>query len=328
MADAKSGVAANSSAAATPRRPRVREVSSRFLTTPLRHSRPIPTTPYPTNLPRSKSVQRRKTDENHIPNRRSFDSSYYSSSTPTTIQRKLYQKTTREIGNEPRDQHQCSPKVRLLSRLNTPVPTAIDRSVPSRYKLDINIPVPPSTSCLNSNTSSGCSSVTTTARHSQGATPNVGKKVTRISTSKRDELNAYPRTPKVVSSNQGSYSCPNSPFTKQENIHDMRSSDPNVDKLLAENNCHSGRKGTISTARSLNFSSSMKVWGGVPQPPPPSSHVRSGNQDDVHSLRMLRYKQLQWQFANAKAEAAMQVQKSKVEVCISCYIYCFSDSSR
>ncbi|KAG8365310.1 hypothetical protein BUALT_Bualt18G0091400 [Buddleja alternifolia] len=326
MTDPSGGAASNATAEqpAPPlpqRRPRVREVSSRFMSPLIQsNSTPFPTL-NPSDYPRSKSVHRRqsKTDENHMPEtNRSLDKS--SASILSTVQRKQQQhqrlKQHNKENGEPKD-HQNS-DARVLSRPDTPI---TDRVVPSRYRQ-----VPNSiyrSNSLNSSSNS-CASVTAAARLLQEATSDVEKKLSRISTSSRDDMDSCSTT----ASNQGSSSCPNSPLcvpnSKLRSVPDTRSSMPDVEKWLSERNYSNAGKNTSDCARSLNFSSSVKMGGGVSLPPHPSSCVRSGldakkgrkvsnHQEDVHSLKMLSNHYLQWRFANAKAEAAIHSQKQEAE---------------
>ncbi|KAL0300927.1 UNVERIFIED_CONTAM: protein ENDOSPERM defective [Sesamum radiatum] len=327
MAEAGGGGAADSTTEhpappppLTQRRPRVREVSSRFMS-PLIQSN---STPNPSNFPRSKTVHRRqpsKTDENHIPEtNRSLDK--LSASIFSTIQRKQSHQRVKQHAKEngePRD-HQ-HPEARVSSRPDTPIAMGTDRIVGSRYRQ-----VPNSiyrSNSLNSS-SNGCAAVTAAARLLQEATSDVEKKLSRISTSSRDDMDSCSTT----SSNQGSSSCPNSPLcmpiNKLRSVPDTRSSMPDVDKWLAERNSSNAGRITSDCARSLNFSSSLKTGGGISLPPHPSSCIRSGldvkkgkkvisHQEDVHSLKMLSNHYLQWRFANAKAEASMHVQTQEAE---------------
>ncbi|KAL3850986.1 hypothetical protein ACJIZ3_012868 [Penstemon smallii] len=303
------------------RRPRVREVSSRFMS-PLTQSN---STPNPSDFPRSKSVQRRissKADENHMPDtNRSIDKSH--ASITSTVPRKQHEKISKQHS---KDHHHSD--VRVSSRPDTPIATGTTRTVQSRYRQASNTPIYRSTS-LNSS-SSGCSAVTDAARLLQEATSDVEKKLPRISTSSRDDSDACSSSSSsyTTASNQGTSSCPNSPLclpmTKLRSVPDTRASMPDVDKWLAERNYNNSSKVSSDCARSLNFSSSAKVGGGISLPPHPSSCVRSGidakkgrkvsnQQEDVHFLKMLSNQYLQWRFANAKSEACIRAQKQEAE---------------
>ncbi|KAK6149585.1 hypothetical protein DH2020_017110 [Rehmannia glutinosa] len=312
MADQTGGTIADSTAVPPlpQRRPRVREVSSRFMSPLIQsNSTPIPTPN--TSDRRSKSAHRRqpsKTDENLIPEtNRSLDKS--SATTESTVQRTQHQQRikqhTKENGESKDHQHS---HVRVSSRPDTPIAIGTERVVPSRYRQ-----VPSSiyrSNSLNSS-SNGCSAVTTAARLLQVATSDAEEQLSRISTSSSDSCS-------TTASNQGSSSCPNSPLC-------MRSSMPDVDKWLGEKKSENPSKSTGDCVRSMNFSSSVKMGGGVSLPPHPSSCMRSGldarkgrkvsnHHEDVHSLKMLSNYYLQWRFANAKAEASLHAQKQEAEM--------------
>ncbi|KAI3456629.1 hypothetical protein Pfo_013292 [Paulownia fortunei] len=325
MADQTGGAAADSTVVppAPPlphRRPRVREVSSRFMS-PLIQSN---STLIPSDFPLSKSVHRRqpsKTDENLIPeSNRSLDKS--SAAAVSIVQRKQNQQRVKQHikeNGESKD-HQHS-DVSVLSRPDTPIAIGTERVVPSRYR-QVSNSIYRSNS-LNSS-SNGCSAVTAAARLLQEATSDVENKLSRISTSSFNDSDSCSTT----ASNQGSSSCPNSPLcvpvNKLRSIPDVRSSMSDVDKWLAEKNSENSSKVMGDCARSLNFSSSVKMGGGISRPPHPSSCMRSGldarkgrkvsnHQEDVHSLKMLSNHCLQWRFANAKAEASIHAQKQEAE---------------
>ncbi|KAM7265234.1 hypothetical protein ACFE04_002917 [Oxalis oulophora] len=81
---------------------------------------------------------------------------------------------------------------------------------------------------------------------------------------------------------------------------------------------------------SKSFNNSLKTGnGGLCLPPIPPSQkmmgadVRKGrklsnHQEDVHSLRMMHNRYLQWRYANARAEASMNTQKKEAEANIIC----------
>ncbi|CAA3028941.1 protein ENDOSPERM DEFECTIVE 1-like [Olea europaea var. sylvestris] len=323
------------------RRPRVREVSSRFMS-PLVQSSATPT-PTPSENPRSKSVHRRQSsrDENQVPETtRSLDTllipphtvsqnKSLGTNSVSTVQKKQQQQRLRhfkEIG-EQNQQQQAASGVKISSRPDTPIAIGTDRIVPSRYRH-----TPHSVSRGNQmNSSNGCSAVTAATRLLQEATSGnnnyretVDKKLSRISTSRYDDSDSC-----SAASSQGSSSCPNSPLflqtTKSRNLPETRSSVPDVDKWLAERSSCNAGKVSSDCARSLNFSSSVKMAGNLCLPPHPSSCVRLGvdarkgrkvfnHQEDVHCLKMLCNHYLQWRFVNAKAEATVNAQKREAEI--------------
>ncbi|KAL6553300.1 hypothetical protein OROGR_007142 [Orobanche gracilis] len=320
MADPSGSAAADLTADQPPpplthRRPRMREVSSRFMS-PSVHLNSTPTTK-PTDFPRSKSARRSIADENHIPEvNHSFDKS--SVSILSTVQRKHHQQRVKQQNGERKSYRHSD--VRVSSRPDTPIAVGTDRIVPSRFRQ-----VPNSiyhSNSLNSS-SNGCAAVTAAARLLQEATSDVQTKLSKISTSSCDDMDTCSTTSK-----QGSSSCPNSPLcvpsSKVRSVQDTRSSMPDVEKWLANRNSYNSGKSSGDCARSLNFPSSMKIGGGISLPPHPSSYVRSGldsnkgkkvanQQEDVHSLKMFNNRYLQWSFANAKAEASIYAQKQEAE---------------
>ncbi|XP_047940308.1 protein ENDOSPERM DEFECTIVE 1-like [Salvia hispanica] len=294
------------------RRPKVREVSSRFMS-PLVQSNSTPApTPHPSDFPRPKTLHRRhpsKTDENFNPEPNRIIALDKPSPAISTINRKQHHHRINS-----KDHHHSA-----SSRPDTPIATATDRIVPSRFRQSAT------RSNSLSGSSDGCSAVTAAARLLQEATSDVEKKLSRISTtSSVDDSDSC----STATSNQGSSSCPSSPLcaapvTKLRSATDVRSSMPDVDKWLSDRNFENSGK---DCARSLNFSSFSRITGGggVSRPPHPSPCVRSGidsrkgskasnHQAEVHSLKMMTNHYLQWRFANAKAEASVQTQKHETE---------------
>ncbi|EYU33814.1 hypothetical protein ABFS82_08G158200 [Erythranthe guttata] len=310
----------------TIRRPRVREVSSRFMSPSIQSN----STPCPSGLPRSKSTHHRHptaaADENQIPEvNRSFEK-FPSSIAPTAGRKPHQQQRTKQQQPPPKENGDPKSDIRVLSRPGTPIAMGTDRVIPSRYKQLSNTPC---RSNSLSSSSNGCAAVTAAARLLQEATSDVQKKLPKISTLSRDDMYTSSSTSNctTTTSNQGSSSCPNSPLcvpstNKVRNVPDTRSSMPDAGKWLGDR-ISSGKMGG-DCARSLNFSSSMKVGGGISLPPHPSSCIRSGLdlrkgkkgsncQEDVHCLKMLSNHYLQWRFANAKAESSVLAQKQEVE---------------
>ncbi|XP_073157587.1 protein ENDOSPERM DEFECTIVE 1-like [Henckelia pumila] len=298
----------------TQRRPRVREVSSRFMS-PLTQPN---SSPNHRDHSRSKSVQRRRTDENHIPEtNRSLDKSL-GLGVPT-VQRKQPPQRVKQQYKETGDDHQLS-NFMVSSRPDTPIASGTDRMVQSRYRQVFN-----SVNRSNSSTSgrNGCTQVSAAARLLQEVTSDMEKKLSKISTSRDDSDSC-----RVTFTDQSSSSCPNSPLcvptSKLRSGPDTRSSMPDVDKWTAERN--PSNAGTIPSdfTRSLNFSSSLKVGVGTSLPPHPSFSIKSGldvrkgkklssHSEDVHSLKILSNHHLQWRLANAKAEASIRAQQQEAE---------------
>ncbi|XP_073058784.1 LOW QUALITY PROTEIN: protein ENDOSPERM DEFECTIVE 1-like [Primulina eburnea] len=300
----------------TQRRPRVREVSSRFMSPLVQPN----SSPNHRDQPRSKSVQRRRTDENHIPEtNRSMDKSLGFG--VSTFQRKQQPQRVKQQSKENGEDHQL-PIFRVSSRPDTPIASGTDRMVQSRYRQVFN-------SVNRSNSSNGSSSggtqpVSAAARLLQEATSDMENKLSKISTSRDDSDSC-----RVTFSDQSSSSCPNSPLcvpmSKLRSGPDIRSSMPDVDKWTAERNPSNAGKIPSDCTRSLNFSSSLKVVGvGTSLPPHPSFSIKSGldvrkgkkisnHLEDVHSLKILSNHHLQWRLANAKAEAAIHAQQQEAE---------------
>ncbi|EPS69165.1 hypothetical protein M569_05603, partial [Genlisea aurea] len=288
------------------RRPRVREVSSRFMT-PLVHSNQ---TPKPSDFPRSKSAGRQQSlriDENHIPN---LDKSGSVSSPGRIKHLNLRFKNSLKESGEVKE-NQCY-ESRFQLKPGTPIPTATNRTVQSRYRK-----APKAIQRSNSmpGNTDGPASVSEATRLLQEGTSALEKKIIRASKSNADDSECF-------IPNLSSFWCPDSPMcapsTKLRTTPVVRSSMPDVEKLLAERN--PGQK-TGDCARSLNFSTS----GKPSLPPHPSSCIRSGldakkgkkfsnHMEDVHCLKMLSNHYLQWRFANSKATASMHSQTQGVEI--------------
>ncbi|GAV70271.1 DUF566 domain-containing protein [Cephalotus follicularis] len=120
-----------------------------------------------------------------------------------------------------------------------------------------------------------------------------------------------------------------------QTLHDLRSSMPDPADMFPTvsnrlNNSIVGdsfsKLGATPCSRSLNLplSKPVKVGGG-PCLPPVAPYPRlqgtdarrgrkvSSHQEDVHSLRLLHNHYLQWRFANAKAELSMQARNRETE---------------
>ncbi|CAA0815468.1 Protein ENDOSPERM DEFECTIVE 1 [Striga hermonthica] len=275
-------------AAAPPpqRRPRVREVSSRFMS-PLIPSNPI-SSPDTSDLRRSKSALRRqqpKTDENLIPEpNRNSDGSIV-----PTAQKKQHQQ---------RGKQQSLP---IPSRPDTPAASATERVVPSRFR-QAPTTIRRSIS-LNSSNNNGCSAVTTAARLLQRATSDA-------SISSSDDLESCGSN----ASNQGSSSCPNSPLCSDVNSLYVE----NCSKIRSD--C--ARSLNFSSS-SVRIGGGVSV-SRPPHPPLPGLRpgigldVRKGRKladrmEDEHCLKMLSNRYLHWRFVNAKAEACLRAQKQEAE---------------
>ncbi|GFQ07087.1 protein endosperm defective 1 [Phtheirospermum japonicum] len=282
MSDQTGGAATTSTTEAPPlpqRRPRVREVSSRFMS-PLTQSNSTPNT---SDLRRSKSAHRRQTDENLIPEpNRISDKPSIASPVPTAHKRQHHHQRVKQQNSENGESNSHpNSDVRVSSRPDTPIVVGgSERIVPSRYRQ-----VPNSirrSISLNSISSSGCPS-TAAARLLQEATSDEQvQQLSRVSSSSSSD-----------SCSTTASSCPDS-------------------------NESSGNSTGGDCARPLNFSISRPphhpstcLRTGL--------DARKGirkvisHQEDVHSLKMLSNHYLQWRFANAKAEACVRAQKHEAQ---------------
>ncbi|KAL8033112.1 hypothetical protein ABFX02_13G140800 [Erythranthe guttata] len=280
MADQTGGAAADSTAAPLPhRRPRVREVSSRFMS-PLTQSN---STPIPSDFPRSKSAHRRrpsnKTDENLIPDsiNRMLDNS--SAGAPSTVQSK-----------EKRDcrDNKHSEARAISSRSDTPIPIGAERIVPSRYR-QVSNTIHRSNS-LSSSSNVCSAAVTSAARLLQEATS--------------DSCNS------PVSKQGSSSSCPNSPLCDQPSVPDAAGNSSKVigDCMRSLNFSSFAKMGGGVSRPPQNPSTCMRSGFDSRK-----SGKLSNHHEDSHSLKMLSNYYLQWRFANAKAEASINAQKQEAE---------------
>lgn len=113
-------------------------------------------------------------------------------------------------------------------------------------------------------------------------------------------------------------------------------------RYRTEKNCNRGGNGSATSSsdslkfsafpcsRSLNFPSSSSdnsvKMGAICLPPvPPCASAKPGtdtrkakkvssHQEDVHSLRLLHNRYIQWRYANSRAQASMQAQQRETEV--------------
>ncbi|CAN0890914.1 Protein ENDOSPERM DEFECTIVE 1 [Linum grandiflorum] len=91
---------------------------------------------------------------------------------------------------------------------------------------------------------------------------------------------------------------------------------------------HSIRGSEKSSRQQFNHHS-FKMGGGLPLPPVPHAKLptdaaavsrkgrrASNQQEDIHNLRMIHNRYLQWRYANAKSEAATQAQSREAEMMV------------
>ncbi|KAL5771758.1 hypothetical protein ACOSP7_015912 [Xanthoceras sorbifolium] len=100
----------------------------------------------------------------------------------------------------------------------------------------------------------------------------------------------------------------------------------NLSLSASQHHLFSSIRGSEKTTSALSrsFSNSLKM-GGLSLPPVPPTSVKPGadakkggkkapsHQEDTHALKMLHNRHLQWRFANAKAEASRQAQRRETE---------------
>lgn len=110
----------------------------------------------------------------------------------------------------------------------------------------------------------------------------------------------------------------------------------NLTSSSAEHSLFHSTKGSDKQAYALPkpYTNSVKMGAlSLPPVPPcskPGTDARKErkvytHQEDVHTLRLLHNRYLQWRFANAKAEASIQVQQTESEVCRShCLLFPFN----
>lgn len=334
----------------TNRRPRVREVSSRFM-----NSTPVPGGEHPTlqqpvkapkhsvstPMPLQKTMmQRSKTDNPHHHHhqetviRRSYSDSpltlhnYNKVPVPQSTRRRGA--STRLVFKENKgvksgegsdnddDSNDSVPQLRMAksssSRPDTP---ATQRIVPSRFRQSGNNNLMSASAAAKLLQSSGLSLSSSAPKEHIGEVKGTG------SNSEDDEDGCSTK------------SCPNSPLPIQNNNlqwnSNVRSSMPERACFTSNNGGESQLSSKLSSAspcsRSLNLSNpSVKMMGfNVSLPPPhPMPLTKQGDatrkgrklfnrEEQVHSLKMLHNQHLQWNFVNAKSEASFRAQKRDAE---------------
>lgn len=258
------------------RRPRVREVSSRFMT------------------PKVSSVNRRRDDSSDDEN---SESSFpiTSSFIPHKKQQnqraiKLFKETTNEVfESNPHPSKSCSSTPRA-SRPDTPIPTG---SVSSRYRFT------PHHQNHQFN-----------HHRSIDAPPSAAKKLLQFS-----------GAPKTNDDSGISCSTQSLPELCCENDRETNVSIGSVAEKIGNN----------LLSRSVSLSSSVAKQcgsgsGNLHLPPVAPQFAKSGvgarrgkkvssHQEDVHSLRLLYNRYMQWRFCNARAAFSMKAQQKECEVC-------------
>ncbi|XP_050226529.1 protein ENDOSPERM DEFECTIVE 1-like [Mercurialis annua] len=273
----------------TQRRPRVREVSSRFMTPPPPPpSSSFSTSPLPNSKHRSSSVHEQRQTESHSGSDENRDINIRS---PTTKKRSVV-KLFKEHGGGP------PPPSTRSHRPDTPNVTTS-----SKLRLMHHRSNPNSSSATRLLRSSGISSSFSNldlSNLSETSSPSSSPSSRSCSTTQSppDLRSSMPEAP--------------SGLLVERNIN-----------ISSSNLC---KPNASPCSRSLDFITSadkaaMKKMAGHPLPPVPPcanftrkpSKKAHNHQDDVHSLRLLHNHYLQWRYANAKAELSIRAQRRETE---------------
>ncbi|KAK1394815.1 DUF566 domain-containing protein [Heracleum sosnowskyi] len=329
----------------TNRRPRVREVSSRFMnSTPvpggehptLQHPVKTPKHSVSTPMPAQKTMmQRSKTDNPYHHQhqetviRRSYSDSPLTlhnynkipvpnSTRPRGASTRLVFKENKGVksgeGSDTDDDgSEAVPQLRIgkscSSRPDTPA-----RIVPSRFRQSGNSNLMSASAAVKLLQSSGLSLSSSAPKEHIGDGKGTG------SNSEDDEDGCSTK------------SCPNSPVPVQNNNLQWNS---NVRSSMPERTCFNGGESQLSSklssasscSRSLNLMNpSVKMLGFNLSLPPthPMPVTKQGDatrkgrkvfnrEEQVHSLKMLHNQHLQWNFVNAKSEASFRAQTRDAE---------------
>lgn len=297
------------------RRPRVREVSSRFMSP----------------SPAVSSVQRRQHQRSSESDDENSESSFPIGHSQRKNQRvmKLFKESTNEgFGNvsNPYPSKSCSgrpgtPCPSSYSRPDTPTPSI---SVSSRYRLtphhhhqhhnhhsrSINGTASAAAKMLQfSGMSLAKGNVSSNSHDDSSITCSTQSLPELCSETDRDTVS-------IVAEKIGSSSS----LSRSVSL-----SSSGIDHLLVKGSETIPASVSKQYSRNVNHSSNFGKLGGLSLPPvvpqcsKPSLETRkwkkgSGHEEDVHSLRLFHNKHLQWRFANAKAASAMKAQQKESEV--------------
>nr|GFA93944.1 hypothetical protein [Tanacetum cinerariifolium] len=309
------------------RRPRVREVSSRFMS-------PVPSSTSSTsvNRPKHSPAPERSLKPSPSPSQRrlllvrTHEHETHSSSTeniPETVRSMDFRKPRVKLfkENDPSNNHNQIPKSTVLrtnksTRSDTPAPGATcDRIVPSRFMLP----------------------------HRQTQTDAAKLlRLSGLSFSSAASTNDTLVSQAESESTQGG-SCPNSPISSSQQNRTWPLPDDNTLSArlfirTSSANCPTSSKIYTPSlcSRSLNFPPSQNSFKKPPiaasigvekenrnLPPQPGGNkagvdLRKGkkaqcSQEEMHSLKMLHNHYLLWRYANAKAQASIEVQRTEIE---------------
>ncbi|CAH9119855.1 unnamed protein product [Cuscuta epithymum] len=319
------------------RRPRVREVSSRFMTplisssassagasSPFDHRSKSTLRRHPHQQSLNEPLSSRPVEDENIPDvmRNSTGSQMLSKAAIllSTVQRKPQQKTKvlkenggsrfeqqQSASDSPAQSKRVSSSSSSSSRPDTPYARGgAERIVPSRYRVT---PHP-----IHRQTQNHCGAAQTPFSaaaqlvQESTSTSNIPTPKDDYDSSDNESVEnrkSYPNSPVCITSSK----IARAPWT-------TRASMPEVDRWLIDKNS------TPKCVRSLSLSRSSSDSKSLCLPPQPTTKpgldkkVRRGvnnHPDDDHSLKMLQNHYLQWRYANAKAEASVHSQSMAAE---------------
>ena len=285
-----------------PRRPRVREVSSRFMS-------PVAGDPFPTRspLPRHQNQQGVSTPSQR--SRRHLDLEPFRCSDenrPTRAESPL------PPDQQARKQRPVNANAKPLkengggSRPDTPMVTASLDRTPSRPRLiQHRVSATAAAKLLKTTTSEA----------------NIQEATSRCLSDIRSSMPEANMLPTVSSRQTSEKSCNNGGgFSKISSSPCSRSL--NLPLSSSEHLLFQSVKGSEKLASALSKPCTNAVNTGglcLPPVPPcatakPASEFRKGKKEDAHSLRLLHNRYLQWRYANATAEASLLAQQRETEV--------------
>ncbi|KAF5742808.1 hypothetical protein HS088_TW09G00868 [Tripterygium wilfordii] len=295
-----------------PRRPRVREVSSRFMSPVASFSSsgdlhlhalksPLPNL----NRQRSSSAQRqRPLDEN---------SAVVDSTSETPIQRRQPSRAVIKLfkDNGGGGGRYGGNKVFTPSRPDTPTVTATASSTSSRLRPMLQRSTSSAAEKLLHSSGIGLSN---TGNNLRSSMPEGAEMLPTVSGRLLTERNIN----KLNVTGGDSLKPSSSPCSRSLNFPSSTGENPTFHHSIK-----GSERPTSALSKSQPNSVKMAALSLPPVPPqaklgidaiPKKARKVSSHQEDVHSLRMLHNHYLQWRYANAKAEASMQAQKRGAEM--------------
>ncbi|XP_038710537.1 protein ENDOSPERM DEFECTIVE 1-like [Tripterygium wilfordii] len=306
-----------------PRRPRVREVSSRFMSPVASFSSsgdlhlhalksPLPNL----NRQRSSSAQRqRPLDEN---------SAVVDSTSETPIQRRQPSRAVIKLfkDNGGGGGRYGGNKVFTPSRPDTPTVTATASSTSSRLRPMLQRSTSSAAEKLLHSSGIGLSN---TGNNLRSSMPEGAEMLPTVSGRLLTERNIN----KLNVTGGDSLKPSSSPCSRSLNFPSSTGENPTFHHSIK-----GSERPTSALSKSQPNSVKMAALSLPPVPPqaklgidaiPKKARKVSSHQEDVHSLRMLHNHYLQWRYANAKAEASMQAQKRGAESTLYSLVVKISD---